>query len=412
MHTSHTRKASALQEPNKLRFQVWIAGAKFTITRLRHGLERKAGFNPDQPRDAQGRWTEGSQGGGGGGIATGIGSDVGDAGLDDLVGDDGGLGDVDLGDLDLGDFNFGDDTGETVRSIETDKTGEASWSTVVSDRRADNSLAQEMVFNRDGSTIHSEYGTPGDDLGWDERHTVVTGAGDRIRFERSGDTQTIADANTGEVLARSTWGESGPEPEARLQPAFLGPAAPATIEAGAALYVWLSNRNGPDSTAVLSFRADEFKPGETPQATPEWVGTRTRDETNAACPRHEEVQSLTDDVADRVRREGNYWTAQQYGTRVHAQLASDVRGLGDPNLRAEVSLMKTAMETGPAHYGQRDSIRIDVLENVGNGTVCVYDIKTGRSGLTAARSAELVGTVFSRYPGTNRILLIETRPKR
>ncbi|MEZ5849034.1 MAG: hypothetical protein R3D68_00095 [Hyphomicrobiaceae bacterium] len=42
----------------------------------------------------------------------------------------------------------------------------------------------------------------------------------------------------------------------------------------------------------------------------------------------------------------------------------------------------------------------------------VYDIKTGRRGLSTRRSAEIVGTVFKRYRGTNRIILIETRPAR
>ena len=134
--------------PTELEFRVWVAGAKFTIARLRHGLTRKAGFNPGQPRDGQGRWSDGSRGGGGGGIGAGIGSDGDDLGLGDLGADDLGLGDVDLDDIDLGDLDFGDDTGETFRSIETDKTDEASWSTVVSDRRADSTLAQQMVFNR------------------------------------------------------------------------------------------------------------------------------------------------------------------------------------------------------------------------------------------------------------------------
>lgn len=396
--TGSTRRKSP-----ELKLLVWIAGAKFTIARLRHGIERKAGFNPGQPRDAQGRWTDGNQGGGAGGIGTGIGSDDSDLGPGDIGADDLGLGDVDFGDLD-----FGDGEGETFRTVETDKSGEAPWSTVVSDRRSDGSLAQELVFNRDGSTIHSEYATPGDNLGWDERHTVVTSGGDRIRFERSGETQTITDANTGEVLGRSTWGESGPEPEARLQPAFVGPAAPATIEAGAALYVWLSNRNGPDSTAVLSFRADEFKPGEAPQATPEWVGTRTRDETNAACPRHEEVQSRTDDVADRVRREGNYWSATEYGTKVHTALKKDIEALGDPNFRAEASFIKSE----EAGYGKKGSIRVDVLEKVDENTVCVYDIKTGRSGLSPARALEIATNVQLYYQGTTRIIVIETRPRR
>ena len=145
-------------------------------------LERKAGFDPGQPRDAQGRWTVGSQGGGGGGIGAPLGADVGDAGLGDL-------GDLGLGDFDWGDLDFGDGGGDTSRTVETDKTGDAPWSTVVSDRRTDGSLAQEMVFNRDGSTIHSEYARSNDNLGWDERHSVVTTGGDRIRFQTSGDTQ-------------------------------------------------------------------------------------------------------------------------------------------------------------------------------------------------------------------------------
>lgn len=102
-------KGGTRRKSPELKLLVWIAGAKFKIARLRHGIERKAGFNPGQPRDAQGRWTDGSQGGGGGGIGPGIGSEGDNLGLGDLGGDGLGLGDVDLGDVDLGDFDFGDD---------------------------------------------------------------------------------------------------------------------------------------------------------------------------------------------------------------------------------------------------------------------------------------------------------------
>ncbi len=200
----------------------------------------------------------------------------------------------------------------------------------------------------------------------------------------------------------------GPQPEATLQPAFVGPAAPAAVEAAAALFVWMSTRNGPGGTAVLGFRADDYKPGEEPKATPTWVGRLTREETDRACPRHPEVQSRTDDAAARAKSEANYWTGSQYGTRVHKYLADEIRALDDPNFRAEVSLSKTQEES----YGTRGSIRIDVFERVGNGTVCVYDIKTGRRGLSATRSAELVGTVFALYKDTRRIILLETRPGR
>jgi len=73
-----------------------------------------------------------------------------------------------------------------------------------------------------------------------------------------------------------------------------------------------------------------------------------------------------------------------------------------------VSLIKSE----EADYGDPGTKRIDVLENPGKGTVCVYDVKTGVSGLTAARMRELAGTVSFFYPGTSRIIVIEVRPGR
>jgi len=191
-----------------------------------------------------------------------------------------------------------------VAEVIQDTTGNEPWEHVIRDRRADGSLAQELVYNRDGSTIHSEFARAGDGLAWDERHTVVTTSGERIRFETAGEVQTITDANSGDVLGASRWTEADPEPEATLQPVFdpRGYAAAKTIEAAAALWVWLSTRNDADGSAVLAFKADDYRPGEAPTATPSWVGRLTREETDAACPRHPEVQSRTDDAADTVGR--------------------------------------------------------------------------------------------------------------
>jgi hypothetical protein len=83
------------------------------------------------------------------------------------------------------------------------------------------------------------------------------------------------------VLGSSRWTDAGPEPEATLQPVFAGPWVPATIEA-AALYVWLSTRNDANRSAVLAFKADDYRPGEAPAAVPSWVGWLNRDETDAA----------------------------------------------------------------------------------------------------------------------------------
>lgn len=67
---------------------------------------------------------------------------------------------------------------------------------------------------------------------------------------------------------------------------------------------------------------------------------------------------------------------------MHFNLKEQIARLRDPDFRAEVSYLKNQEE----NYGGKDSIRIDVLEKVGDGTVCVYDIKTGQRGLSVART--------------------------
>ena len=52
------------------------------------------------------------------------------------------------------------------------------------------------------------------------------------------------------------------------------------------------------------------------------------------------------------------------------------------------------------------------FENPGTGAVCIYDIKTGREGLSPARMLELSSTVQYYYPGIQRIIVTEVRPRR
>lgn len=61
-------------------------------------------------------------------------------------------------------------------------------------------------------------------------------------------------------------------------------------------------------------------------------------------------------------------------------------------------------------YGAPGSIRVDLLEKSYEDKVCVYDIKTGKTGLSAARSNEIAQTVALAYPSASRIIVIETRP--
>jgi hypothetical protein len=214
-------------------------------------------------------------------------------------------------------------------------------------------------------------------------------------------------------------GDGADDSERPVQLAYLGPTVRVVqkgIEAGLALFAWLSARNGPDGAAILAFPAEDFRTGADPSSSLVHVGRLTKDELGRACPRIGEVQSLTDRAAASVRRE-DYSSAATYGTAVHMRLRDDIRALKDPDLVTEKSLLKTLQETGHTpedrvRYGQRGSIRIDVLENAGAGTVCVYDIKTGKRGLSRGRLTEIARSVYLHYPSAQRIVVTETRPRR
>jgi hypothetical protein len=147
----------------------------------------------------------------------------------------------------------------------------------------------------------------------------------------------------------------------------------------------------------------------------------TRDEVNRICERLEEVQMRTDYIALAERPFRDKMSPTQYGTRIHSMLKNEIDRLRDPNFRAEVSVVKATEEEkeaneplesspGEVKYGTKNSIRIDVYEKTNPTTVCVYDIKTGRSGLSPARFNEIRQSVFHAYGAVQHIIITEVRP--
>ena len=281
-----------------------------------------------------------------------------------------------------------------ARDIIRDPTGQQPWEKSVNSYRPDGSLAEQTITNRDGSAIRAQYAAP-EDANWDQRYAVTSADGVVTTFQNAGLTQTVFDGE-GRPVSQAIWTSNGPEPQAIVQPAYLEavphPAAKA-LSAALALYTWMSSRNSADENAVFAFRADAFTPGESEEHSAIWVGRLTRDQVDDACPRHAEVQSITNQAAELIDR-GAYRSAAEYGTAVHMWIKTEINGPDttpsspprDPNFRAEFSLLKSDIED----YGVLGTRRIDVYENPQTGTVCIYDIKTGRSGLTPARMLELV----------------------
>jgi hypothetical protein len=294
---------------------------------------------------------------------------------------------------------------DPARKFVRDTSGEESWNFFFNTFRPDGSLAEQVVFNRDRSRIVSEFNEPGGAEDWDERHTVFTPDGGKFTFERSGDTQSIYDAD-GRPISAAVWTNAGPEPLPSAQPAFLplavapavglgmgvgtGEATVGAIIAGLALYTWLSRRNGPDGTAVFAFKAVQYRPEKDAQGKIEaaWVGRLTQEEVSKACHQFGDVQRRTDTAVEEIRKEGEYDGPADFGTKVHKRIADGIDAEGGPNYIAEVSLAKSKAEADDGRPNSEDE------------------------GLSLPRMTELAQTVEKNFPGTRHIIVIEVRPGR
>ncbi len=364
---------------------------------LRADLRRK--YNPGQPRvpagDSDGgQWTSGS--GGEGAIPDWLGA------LGNILSDASAMASI---------------PGEVVADV----GGTETWAFYQDSTRPDGSLAERAVVNRDGSTIHSEFAEPGEASDWDERHTVTLPEGSKTTCETVDRTQIIrAGGPDGEIVARSTWTEKGPEPEATVQLARgpsrrdAAPLAETTVTSALTLFNWLSARNKLDGLrAVAGFKAGDYAPS-LDAINLDFVGQLRPDEVDSACPRFAEVLRLTEAAVAAAGPPGSYASPQAYGTAVHTILAHMVNDRHDPSFRAERSYLKSQYEgaSDEVPYGSLNSLRIDVYEQRLDGTVCVYDLKTGKEGLSAERAAEIARTVYSRFTGVRRIIVTEIRPGR
>ena len=311
------------------------------------------------------------------------------------------------------------------REAVVDRTKQEAWGSYVNTYRSDGTLAEQRVFNRDGSRIVSEFNTSGDRGDWDERHTVVLSDGSRLTFQNSDDRQSIYDGE-GRLVSAAVWTKDGAQSLPVGELAFLGPAvgaganlaarlgpaaARAVTAAALALYTWLSSRNDRDRTAVFAFKARKFENRGT-QMEPEvtFVGLLSRDEVGEVCEQLVDVQKRTDKAVADVRKDVDYKGPAAFGTKVHKEIANGINGLKNADYKAEVSGIKS--KQADAKYGEKDSVRIDVYEHIREtSTVCVYDPKIGLRGLSFPRMFELAQTAQRLFGNNPRhIIVIEVRP--
>ena len=299
---------------------------------------------------------------------------------------------------------------------QTAAEGEAGWSSLGEGWSEDGSVFEQAVTDGEGTTIQSEYAASRATSGFDERQTVTTASG-TVSFETADNVQSIfLGGPGGDLVGRAIWTPSGPEPDATVQPAFADKALPMIIGGGAALFNWQSQLNGSDGQqAVMGFNVREYRPGISANGALEllYSGSVTQEQAELACRRLPEVQSFADRAANAAGSPDLYPSRAVYGTGVHTRFAQFVKDLHDINFQAERSYVKERVEgagSGEVPYGYPGSIRVDAYEYRRDGTLCVYDLKTGRADLPDRRAEIIAKATAMGFKPILRVLVIAVRP--
>ena len=135
----------------------------------------------------------------------------------------------------------------------------------------------------------------------------------------------------------------------------------------------------------------------------------TAEQVAQTCKKLPDVQDWTNAAARVLAPMRLIWSPQKYGTALHTAVHHGFTALKLQfptryyNVWSELSVLpdgaNSAEEEG-AYYGEAGSTRLDVIERVDGTTVCVYDIKTGKRGLSMTRVLDL-GSAGLKYSGAN-----------
>lgn len=225
-----------------------------------------------------------------------------------------------------------------------------------------------------------------------------------------------------------------PQPPLGIEPPLpLRPAAPTialhwlrSAILGISLYSLLSQFNDANRRAIIAFKAREFRPGSSEEGILEVEAVRFLDaqQVQDICERLGDIQKLTNGEFEKARANGRQLSPIELGNEIHKAAKIWTRSQNNDSFRSEISFAKIGdklvdleerkknVDDGSADdtYGEEGSIRPDCYQRKDPKTVCIYDIKTGASGLSSKRMKDFARRTMYKYPCTEHVIVTEVRP--
>ena len=298
--------------------------------------------------------------------------------------------------------------------------------------RPDGSLAASMIGMVDGTGISAVF------QGSSVSQLVSFPDGASYQSLRLGEAREVTVRQDGETRLRVAWLRRAlapnllpPLPAPVLLPARdpSDPAGPTLVEIAAA--PWATMLRGalelynaavaaPDAMgvgegdrSVVAFKI--WTGGTNEEVVSLHQETLTQEQVAEVCEFLPDVQAQTNEAATENLPQRATMTPTEWGNLVHWAIYKRINGLKKSfptafaNVFPEISIDGRRLEIddprGPK-YGQTGTSRLDVLEKVSATTYCVYDVKTGRSGLTLNRIKE----ILEKLPVGVLVYIMEVRP--
>ncbi len=172
---------------------------------------------------------------------------------------------------------------------------------------------------------------------------------------------------------------------------------------------------------IISSRARSYTKGKAGVKTA--VAALSREEVIKYCPNFLTVQQLLNEAAIEARPLSSFSSPKLRGTNIHSRLKVKIDRLNNPNLKTEMSFLKSVAETldlgmglpdmdtfDGEKYGAKNTVRIDVYDKASENLVCVYDAKTGKNDISLPRLDEVGRTVARYYGEGKQFFVIGMRP--